>query len=410
MEATNITVTKVKNTLGVSNTNVSSLCTSDKVNKYSKYKPVRLNSTNTSGNSDWYKAQDGNCGFEIPLQTYPEESASKEWKYLKPRGIANNEPYRLGDFREYEHNFTNPFVVFEDEGNPIYIDIDQTTQFAINLRINWTNGQTSGNDKQLRTDDFDESSIGHAHLGVVIIFSNNQGSNTTRLCYTDTVQLSKHIGNESYAPITIDTRTFEDYVATGGAMVYFSIFELGGLNGIEWNNAGKKWLMPKAIQGSPLQVLNGKFRIAIKGYSIGRHNNVVDNKVRYISNTEVNKMYEDTTFWVVIENMTDEATYFNPSEYEIEYDDVAGVHQVHPLYGNTWKTWTTNAIMNNTLLVPPHTTDEDINIKVPFNTSLYDSIIYTSIKIYWISPVTGNRWLYYDTSTIMIQDNNSYDY
>lgn len=36
---------------------------------------------------------------------------NEAWLYLKPRGIANNEPFRVLDFDGYNHSATNPFVV-----------------------------------------------------------------------------------------------------------------------------------------------------------------------------------------------------------------------------------------------------------------------------------------------------------
>jgi len=80
---TNISVTLVKTALGSGDNNVSGLCTASNINKWSRFKPVR---------GTYPQANDGKYGFDL----------ANNWSYLKPRGGAS-EPYRLGDFRQYQH-------------------------------------------------------------------------------------------------------------------------------------------------------------------------------------------------------------------------------------------------------------------------------------------------------------------
>jgi hypothetical protein len=97
---TNITTTLVGNLIGSSSHSLSVLCTYGSINMWSRYKPTK----GTTG-SNWWKGDDGFCGFSLPTLTAPDTYSPTNWTYLQP--IVN---YRLGDFRGYEHNsnLTNP--------------------------------------------------------------------------------------------------------------------------------------------------------------------------------------------------------------------------------------------------------------------------------------------------------------
>jgi len=84
LSETNITTTLVGNTIGNGSRNVGVLCTAPEINKWSKYKPVA---------GAYPQAGDGKYGLVL----------TNLWAYDKPIGGAS-EPFRLGDFRKYEHN------------------------------------------------------------------------------------------------------------------------------------------------------------------------------------------------------------------------------------------------------------------------------------------------------------------
>ena len=99
---TNITTTLVGNTIGMASNNVGALCSSSLINKWSKHKPVRYNTLSGLDDSDF---QITNFGIKLGDHLYstPIEAASISAVYEKPRGGEYNEPYRLGDFRKYDH-------------------------------------------------------------------------------------------------------------------------------------------------------------------------------------------------------------------------------------------------------------------------------------------------------------------
>lgn len=97
-------------------------------NKWAKYKSVRLYGVwDTTGNANWWKANDGMCGIDTTDFIYDSFSAFVsrilaaynssgqhyqdflDWKYAPPRGWdAYHEPYRLLDFDNYIHGAENP--------------------------------------------------------------------------------------------------------------------------------------------------------------------------------------------------------------------------------------------------------------------------------------------------------------
>ena len=102
LASSNIKISDVKTALGETTNSLKSLCTSDKINKWSLWKPIQYNSSITE--SIIYQK---NGGFTFPkyssveelTDTYLDSSSDITWTYNKP---TSN--YRLGDFRNYDHS------------------------------------------------------------------------------------------------------------------------------------------------------------------------------------------------------------------------------------------------------------------------------------------------------------------
>lgn len=106
----------VATVLGTSDTNLSSLCTNENINKWAKYKPVEL-SNPFHQNDQWYGGDDGKCGLnftEIDVDMSNQQqtfqyirsayNSGTQWQYVHPTKY-----YRLGDFDGYQHNALCPF-------------------------------------------------------------------------------------------------------------------------------------------------------------------------------------------------------------------------------------------------------------------------------------------------------------
>lgn len=80
-----------------------------KINKWSKYKPVKLATYPLPG-TDWWKATDGYCGFSIPQFSDIDSliADTSTWTYNLPTGGAND-PLRSFDFRGYKAGAVIPF-------------------------------------------------------------------------------------------------------------------------------------------------------------------------------------------------------------------------------------------------------------------------------------------------------------
>ena len=103
---TGITTSLVAQTIGVGSNDVGTLCSSTKINKWSKWKPISIAKVTGLTESD---LQSANYGLSIPAADSDDGTyLSQTWGYIKPTGGANS-PYRLGDFRAYEHAAVLPF-------------------------------------------------------------------------------------------------------------------------------------------------------------------------------------------------------------------------------------------------------------------------------------------------------------
>ncbi len=95
-----ISTTLVANTLGSSSRDVGTLCTHPNINKWSKNKPISSNKLTGLISADKLGAD---YGLVPPsTQTNYTPVYSQNWIYNRPTGGVNS-PYRLGDFRGYEH-------------------------------------------------------------------------------------------------------------------------------------------------------------------------------------------------------------------------------------------------------------------------------------------------------------------
>lgn len=95
----NISTTLVGNTLGSSSRDVGTLCTHPNINKWSKWKPVRSSKTEPLTVTDIENLKSGLNRVDM-----------YEVEYLKPTGGATS-PYRIGDFRNYNHAAIPPVNV-----------------------------------------------------------------------------------------------------------------------------------------------------------------------------------------------------------------------------------------------------------------------------------------------------------
>ena len=177
-----VNTTIVKQAIGLASNSVNVLCagklpaesvSASRINKWSKYKPVRYNNVAPirGVGADWWRAQDGNCGLNIP--SYPTMPAlftalrggTLMWDYLPPLGTAG-QPCRLADFGGYEHAAQPPLV-------PIVLDSEYYASFgtlgtSLSLRVQ--------SQYELTVDDLGYTyNLGQMYFGVAICKKGTSG-------------------------------------------------------------------------------------------------------------------------------------------------------------------------------------------------------------------------------------------
>jgi hypothetical protein len=134
LPTTNISVAMVKAELGAATNDVGRLCIHPNINKWSKHKPVRHPKVGELTEGD---LQSVNCG----LLVYPATAdytlltpSPLMWFYLKPRGdtVSPIEPYRLHDFRNYNHE-GQPVVSIPNNSIIVNKIVDPILNMQINL-------------------------------------------------------------------------------------------------------------------------------------------------------------------------------------------------------------------------------------------------------------------------------------
>ena len=140
-----VSIEDVKTVLGETSNDLATLCKSSKINVWAKYKPTIHSSLFSD---DWYKATDGNYGFDIKIENtkhnwkdlvaeYSKFNNGYENLYNRPTGGANA-PYRLGDFRGYFRN-ANP-EVNDYLTTSVFIRESDTNQLLVNYNPVSVNG------------------------------------------------------------------------------------------------------------------------------------------------------------------------------------------------------------------------------------------------------------------------------
>ena len=110
LASSGITVSAVKTALGSSNNNVGGLCKATNINPWSVWKPISLDAVTLT------RTLIKNANYGITLKygttasaayTASKNNSNTGFVYNKPTGISTS-PYRLGDFRNYNHSANLP--------------------------------------------------------------------------------------------------------------------------------------------------------------------------------------------------------------------------------------------------------------------------------------------------------------
>lgn len=145
LPTTGISTNLVKTAIGAGSNDVGQLCIHPNVNKWSKNKPISSNKLTGLTSADRLGSDYGLV--PPPTQMNYTPVYSQNWIYNRPTGGVNS-PYRLGDFRGYEHLAT-PIATLEGD-----ITVNRT---MTNLRPLVLTMRRYGTDTLLGVDDYSKA-------------------------------------------------------------------------------------------------------------------------------------------------------------------------------------------------------------------------------------------------------------
>ena len=165
----NISTSLVASQIGENSNDVGTLCNSTKVNMWSKWKPIRLNKKVGITLSD---LEGVNFGIRIPAFTSLANlksayaAGTANYTYSKPRGEFYNEPFRLGDFRNYKHASSSPMAGYRIN-EKVYLNSTEEAR-----ALNGVLFLSSGSDAD-EISFYDIDFGGYKYVGIAVYDSNN---------------------------------------------------------------------------------------------------------------------------------------------------------------------------------------------------------------------------------------------
>ena len=250
---TNISTSLVGQTLGSGSRDVGALCTHPNINKWSKWKPVRFNKVTGLTEANLQSVSFGLTIQEVSPAQLPSTKALENsmfigGDYLRPRGGSFNESYRLGDFRNYEHNSIPPIseIILQNwiggdkpiNGNPSFPDVSPLYYCRVIFN-------TDSNIKLSEMRSASYNNLSNLYLTLVI------GANISGMSVTESI-------------IKQSENSVGEIISSGGSEinVYMDTTNIASVMGSITSNIVFVYLAPR-ITGTPSQFDNG---VSIKIY------------------------------------------------------------------------------------------------------------------------------------------------
>lgn len=157
-----ITISDIRGLLGVSSYDLGTLCSSNKVNMWSKHKPFRYHALFIADTQRENILVQQKYGLNMPVFRATSNACvldmangivdgSALWGYLAPRGKAYNEPFRIEDFYKY-CNVTN----WSEGPEPA---LPQILNFPLNIAVHAGVEDGLGNDTLLKMFSQDSNNV-----------------------------------------------------------------------------------------------------------------------------------------------------------------------------------------------------------------------------------------------------------
>jgi hypothetical protein len=238
-----ISFSDVQHVLGVSDTDLATLCKENTINKWSFYKPVDNLRLFNLEDVHYYAADDG---FVFPAFTtapallQAKIAGTALWAYRKPSG-GTASPYRLTDFKGYNHNSANPYIFSLGEST---INSDGTIDLTC----------TGDLSKMLQYCTFSSYAPSSLYAGILIYNSSSPNN-----CYYFPLTDVKTLSDIDWSDVSISNATIQAIITKLGYGNIYIVPVLttthytkadGTLYYLDVNTAGAWW----CFEGLPLSI------------------------------------------------------------------------------------------------------------------------------------------------------------
>lgn len=186
-----VSIDDVKSVLGYGSNDLASLCTYEGINMWAKYKPVDSDNAFLDINTGW-KGKRNDCNINYPKATSIYDI--KGYYSQADNGFTHrtaSAPYRLGDFRGYNHNARSEYLGIGTTSPSVEDDVSISA--AYNL-------QSVDSDWISMKDLLDDGNITY-HFGVLLYNNNGDKLQYMRTSDTNIVKFTKvHAGTYTVYP------------------------------------------------------------------------------------------------------------------------------------------------------------------------------------------------------------------
>lgn len=186
-----VSIDDVKSVLGYGSNDLASLCTYEGINMWAKYKPVDSDNAFLDINTGW-KGKRNDCNINYPKATSIYDI--KGYYSQADNGFTHrtaSAPYRLGDFRGYNHNARSEYLRISTTS--------PSTEDAVSISAAY-NLQSVDSDWISMKDLLDDGNITY-HFGVLLYNNNGDKLQYMRTSDTNIVKFTKvHAGTYTVYP------------------------------------------------------------------------------------------------------------------------------------------------------------------------------------------------------------------
>lgn len=369
-----VSVKEIKEILGVSANSIAELCRNERVNMFSRHKPVIY--PKIPKGEEYFKSIHNNFGIVVPERGI--NVAEHGWTYERPSGGINS-PYRINDFRGYNHN-AEPVLKRLETEYTVEIVRDPV------LHVNFTaNGEISVNEILLNYIAQDDEALINNLGGLCIVADILQDGKII-----DVIKTNNTIGSGGLN-LTYDCSHLKDGL-------YYLSFYLSTPNGLHTFDIYTDDIMPNPAR---LRVITpfgaNDFKFDVLGVADGEKNfKNINERISVYFNTEDTSSLKSGLY--LIADIHNNSTSILPIKWQnfslqMQPDFYPGGITDIALY---------NGKVNGQIFENENIAKTDYGIEIPAGLTARVGIFLTRTILEWEAIISGN----YNITTDIIYNNN----